>query len=267
MLNRLQELKVKIGDKFYMIASDDDYLKHIGAEFEPDMCALFKSLIKKNHKVYDIGANIGCTSILFGDLASEVDSFEPSPSTFKILKQNLAASHHLNTRVYNFGLGTKNENLTLTFAPSNRSGAFVSDKTQASKGYSIENIVIKKGDDFFHSSEVNFIKIDVEGYEKNVIQGLSQIIQKNCPIVVLELNHWCLNAFQRMSIPDFFDFLAKVFPILYAVEGDKYLNLHDESDRYIVMYHHIIHFKFKNIVAAFDQKQLDFFNKQYKYKA
>jgi FkbM family methyltransferase len=266
MLNRFQELSVKIGDKFYMIASDDDYLTHIGSEFEPEMCTLFKSLIKKNHKVFDVGANIGCTSILFGDLASYVDSFEPSPSTFKILEKNLATSLHSNTRIHNFGLGAKNENLTLTFSPSNRSGGFVSDKTQASKGHSIENIVIKKGDDFSPPPEVDFIKIDVEGYEKNVIEGLLQTILKNRPVIVLELNHWCLNAFQRISIPDFFDFLANVFPILYAVDGDKYLNLHDESDRYIVMYHHIIHFKFPNIVAAFDQKQLNRFHELYNHR-
>ena len=125
--------------------------------------------------------------------------------------------------------------------------------------------MVKKGDDFFHSSEVDFIKIDVEGFEKNVIEGLIETIHKHNPIVVLELNHWCLNAFQRISIPDFFDFLVNIFPILYAVEGDKYLNLHDENDRYIVMYHHIIHFKYPNIVAAFNQKQLDRFLERYKY--
>ncbi len=204
---------------------------------------------------------------MFGDLASKVDSFEPSPSTFEILKLNLACSLHSNTRIHNIGLGAKNENLTLTFAPINRSGGFVSDKTQASKGHSIENIVIKKGDDFFHSSEVDFIKIDVEGYEKNVIEGLSQTILKNRPVVALELNHWCLNAFQRISIPDFFDFLANVFPILYAVDGDKYLDLHDENDRYIVMYHHIHHLKYPNIVGAFDHKQLARFVEKFKHGA
>jgi FkbM family methyltransferase len=262
----IYELNVKVGDKFYMIASDDDYLTHIGSEFEPGMCSLFKSLINKNHKVLDIGANIGLTSILFGNLASEVDSFEPSLSTFKILQKNLAASLHSNIHIHNFGLGAKNENLTLTFSPSNRAGGFVSDKTQASKEHSVENIVIKKGDDFL-ITKVDFIKIDVEGYEKNVIEGLLQSILQNHPVIVLELNHWCLNAFQRISIPDFFDFLANVFPILYAVDGEEYLDLHDESDRYIVMYHHIIHFKFPNIVAAFDQKQLNRFHELYKHRA
>jgi hypothetical protein len=61
------------------------------------------------------------------------------------------------------------------------------------------------------------------------------------PIVVLELNHWCLNAFQRTSLPDFFDYLRSVFPVLLGSRWQSnYLNLHDDSnDTYIVMYHHI----------------------------
>ncbi len=264
MSSSLNQKIVKIGNKSYVIASDDDYLKHMGPEFEPDMCGFFESLIEKNYKILDVGANIGCTTLLFGSLASEVDSFEPSPSTFEILKINVAFSLHSNTRIHNFGLGMKDENLTLTFAPSNRSGAFVSDKTQASKGHAIERIVVKNGDNFLYQKEVNFIKIDVEGYEKNVLEGLSQTILKNRPVVVLELNHWCLNAFQRISIPDFFDFLTSVFPILYAVDSDKYLDLHDESHRYIVMYNHIIHFKYPNIVGAFDSRQLARFVDKFK---
>lgn len=185
----VHQQKVKIGDNFYTIVSDDDYLKHVGSEFEPYMCSLFQSLIQQNFKIFDVGANIGCTTLLFGDLAARVDSFEPSPSTFEILKKNVSASSRSNIHIHNFGLGARNENLTLTFAPSNRSGSFVSDKTQASKGHSIENITIKKGDDNFYSAPVDFIKIDVEGYEKNVIDGLQQTIIKNRPVVVLELNH------------------------------------------------------------------------------
>jgi len=130
----------------------------------------------------------------------------------------------------------------------------------------IENIAIKQGDEFSHSLEVDLIKIDVEGYEMNVLKGLSQTIPKNRPVVVLELNHWCLNAFQRISVPDFFDFLTNIFPILYAVDNEEYLDLHDENDRYIAMYHHIVHFKFPNIVAAFDLKQLDRFHEFCKHR-
>ena len=48
------------------------------------MVRLFSKLIRLTDVVLDIGANIGCTSLLFGQLASRVLSFEPSPSTWQV---------------------------------------------------------------------------------------------------------------------------------------------------------------------------------------
>jgi len=254
---------IKIGDETYTIMSDDDYLLNMGHIFEPHMCKLFLCLVEKNHIVFDIGANIGCTSILFGQIAKEVMSFEPSPTTFKYLELNIKNSGLNNVKLYNIGLGATDENLTLTFAPSNRSGGFVSNQTQASFGHTVEDISIKNGDTYMNGMNVDFIKIDVEGFEMNVLKGLTNTIKKNEPIVVAELNHWCLNAFQRTSIPDFFDYLLSVFPILYVIDGDKYADLRDPSERYTVMYHHIIHSKFPNFVGAFNIGQVNRLLAQY----
>jgi len=255
--------QIRIGDETYTIMSDDDYLTHIGPVFEPDMCRLFLSLIEKNHTVFDIGANIGCTSILFGQVAREVISFEPSPTTFKYLESNINSSALTNVKLHNVGLGRENENLTLTFAPNNRSGGFVSNQTQASAGHNVENISIKNGDAYIKDTHVDFMKIDVEGFEMHVLQGLTNTIQKSKPIVVAELNHWCLNAFQRTSIPDYFDYLLSIFPILYAVDDGKYADLRDAGERYVVMYHHINHSKYPNIVGAFEAGQVSRLHSQY----
>ena len=96
--------------------------------------------------------------------------------------------------------------------------------------------------------------------------------------MALELNHWCLNAFQRTSVPDFFDFLRGVFPYLYAVDMrytsnlrdrlhrellpsfyDKKdaRNLHDQDAAYHVMYRHILHgSSYPTLVGAFNPTQL-----------
>ncbi len=221
------------------------------------MCNLFQLLLCPHFNVVDVGANIGCTTLLFGSVASRVDSFEPSPSTFKLLTLNVQKAALPNVYLHNCGLGVKDEDLTLTFAPADRSGGFVSNITQASIGHTVENIHVRNGDGFLLDKKVDFIKIDVEGFEKYVIEGLQGVIQQNHPIVVLELNHWCLNAFQRISIPDFFDFLLKTFPILYAIDDTNYADLRDQNERYHVMYHHINHFKYPNLVGAFDKTQVE----------
>jgi FkbM family methyltransferase len=263
-----RELAVDIGGKKYVIASDDDYLDQLRNGFEPHMTRLFGTLVDDGDVVLDIGANIGCTAILFGGMAKRVYAFEPSPSTFTFLLRNVARSGLHNVEIRNIGLGAEAADTTLTFAPSNRSGGFVSDQTKASAGHTVEKIHIEPLDVVLPSlglSRVDFAKIDVEGFEASVIRGAGQTLSAYRPVVVLELNHWCLNAFQRTSIPDFFDFLRSVFPLLLAVDGESFLDLHDAKDSYVVMYHHILAFRFPNIVAAFDDARLARFHASFRH--
>jgi len=257
-----------IGGRRYRIESDDNYLQDIKGVFEPHMVELFDALLCPSFTVLDIGANIGCTSILFGSRVEKVISFEPSPTTFSFLRKNVAAAELSNVSLMNIGLGKENGSFELTFAADNRSGGFVSNKVQASAGHSVEKIKIAQGDAFLseHPVEtIGLIKIDVEGFEKDVIEGLRTTISRQKPIVVLELNHWCLNVFQRISVPDFLDFLRSVFPFLYAVEKDEARNLHDPNDAYHVMYHHVVGgFKYPNLVGAFHVDQLEKFAAKYR---
>lgn len=256
-----------IGGKRYRIESDDNYLDHIRGVFEPHMVQLFDALVKPSDTVLDIGANIGCTSILFGSRTRQVVSFEPSPTTFGFLKKNLDASGLNNVTALNLGLGKTAGRFELTFSADNRSGGFVSNKTQASAGHQVEAIEIAQGDTFVKGASldgVDFIKIDVEGFERDVIEGLRDTISTYEPTVTLELNHWCLNVFQRIPIPDFFDFLRGVFPYLYAVDMDDIRDLHNVDDAYHVMYHHVVGgFKYPNIVGAFDPARLQAFGSKF----
>jgi FkbM family methyltransferase len=275
-------VRTKIDGKLYSVSSDDDYLDHVEGEFEPEMVSFFKSLLQPSDTVLDIGANIGCTSLLFGSLASKVYSFEPSPTTYRWLVENVQRAKLNNVEPINLGLGKEAGTFELTFAPNNRSGGFVSNLTSASEGHQVEHITIARGDDFIGErqiAKVDFIKIDVEGFEQSVIEGLTQTIARDQPIVALELNHWCLNAFQRTSVPDFFDFLRSVFPYLYAVDM-RYTsnlrdrlhrellpsfynkkdakNLHDPDAAYHVMYRHILHgSSYPTLVGAFNPTQLN----------
>jgi FkbM family methyltransferase len=274
-------VRTKIDGKLYSVSSDDDYLDHVEGEFEPEMVSFFKSLLQPTDTVLDIGANIGCTSLLFGSRASKVYSFEPSPTTYRWLVENVQRAKLNNVEPINLGLGKEAGTFELTFAPNNRSGGFVSNLTSASEGHQVERITIARGDDFIREhqiAKVDFIKIDVEGFEQSVIEGLAATIARDQPIVALELNHWCLNAFQRTSVPDFFDFLRGVFPYLYAVDMrytsnlrdrlhrellpsfyDKKdaRNLHDQDAAYHVMYRHILHgSSYPTLVGAFNPTQL-----------
>ena len=266
-LNVSKEEIVGIGEKKYSICSDDNYLEHIKNGFEPETVDLFKVLASNSNIALDVGANIGCTALLLGGLSKITYAFEPSPTTYSFLARNISKSGLNNIIPLNIGLGDEKGEFPLAFSPSDRSGGFVSNQTRASSEHTVEKIAIYQLDEITKSlnlQNVDFIKIDVEGFEEHVLRGATQTLNKFQPVVVLELNHWCLNAFQKTSVPDFFDFLRSLFPsILLAVDGRNYQDLHDPDESYVVMYYHILNMKFTTIVAAFDENRLTKFRTEY----
>lgn len=163
-----REIVVNIGGKNYPIVSDDNYLEHIKNGFEPETVGLLRAAAGKSKVILDVGANIGCTALLFGESAEKVYAFEPAQTTYGFLKKNILTSQFKNIFPQNMGLGAEQGEFELTTSLFNRSGAYVSNRTQASTGHVIEKIVIRKMDEVLAAlkvSKVDFIKIDVEGFE------------------------------------------------------------------------------------------------------
>ena len=268
--NAERSVEIAIGNRRWNIVSDDEYLSGLGTEFEPQTVALLDTLFSSGSVVLDVGANIGCTSILFGERARRVIAFEPSPTTFRYLQRNIEQARLPNVELRNIALGSLAGDSQLTFAPSNRSGGFVSDKTVASVGHVTETIAIRRLDDIVGElalDALDLVKIDVEGFEKSVLEGGRETVLRFRPIAAIELNHWCLNALQRICVPDFLDYLCAMFPLLVAVDGDRYLDVSDPAERYIVMYHHILNFRYVNLVGAFSSDQLDAFVRRYRHSS
>jgi len=246
---------IKIGDTIYLVSSDDNYLAGMGNNFEPHMVQLFRALIGPNDVIADIGANIGISALLFSTLVKKTYAFEPSPSTYQILSENLARNKITNVEAINLGLGHKEETLTITFAKNNRSGGYVSDKIRPETGHVTEEIRIDTLDHFFSDKEPapTFLKIDVEGFEQNVIRGGGFLVSTR-PTVVMEMNHFCLDVLQRITIPDFLDYMRSTFPYLYAVDTDNQtiVDLHVPDQAYMVMHEHVVKHRFPNLVGGFD---------------
>lgn len=253
-----QQTTISILDRPYSVVTDDTYLDHMHGVFEPDTAKILASVSRGT--VLDIGANIGLTTLLHSTVADRVHAFEPSPSTYQLLFDNVAGAGLTNVSLHNVGLGEKRGAFELTFAPSNRSGAFVSDQTQASVGHTVERIEIETMDRFVKHQgigRVDAIKIDVEGFELHVLRGGKRTLRKHRPAVTLEMNHWCLNAFQRTSIPDFLDALLATFPIVLAIQADHHLDVRDPSSRYTIMHRHINMFWYQTLVCAFEPAQVE----------
>jgi hypothetical protein len=80
-------------------------------------------------------------------------------------------------------------------------------------------------------------------------------LRDNKPTVVMEMNHVCLDVLQRVTIPDFLDFMRSVFPYLYAIDTDNatIADLHDPDRAYFVMHEHVVRHRFPSLVGSFDK--------------
>lgn len=160
--------------------------------YEPGTLHIMEKCLCSDDIFIDVGANIGLMSLFASKIlknTGKVYSFEPEPSTFDILQKNIFINHSKNIRTLSYALGSKNETLEVyKNANKNRGKAtlMVSEETEES-GTHIE---VKTMDDFIYEnsiSEVKFVKIDVEGWELEVLKGAKLLLSsKNAPILCVE---------------------------------------------------------------------------------
>ena len=119
---------------------------------------------------------------------TNIFSFEPIPSTFNFLNENIRLNNLNNIKTFNFGLSDADGSFNFYFDPHlsvNASLANVSGNNE------VENITcfVKKLDNFVKGQKikVDFIKCDVEGAELFVFKGGFDLIKKDYPIIFTEM--------------------------------------------------------------------------------
>jgi FkbM family methyltransferase len=153
--------------------------------YETALKKVFKSNLKKGDYVLDVGANIGFHTLYFAELVGEtgqVTAFEPVPYNFETLNYNISLNNFKHIKTKNIALGSKNEQISIAAdEKSTNPGTFnLFDQS----GNTL--ITCSIGDEVIGNEKVDFIKIDVEGYESFVIQGLLETIKKNRPKIIFE---------------------------------------------------------------------------------
>lgn len=138
----------------------------------------YREILKdlENDLIFDVGANIGSKSIIFSKIAKKVISFEPTDQCIHILK-----NRHLNSNIEIIKCALSNENSIKSFfevednsAYSSLSNKHIDKKVSKDLNVNSKSINTYTLDHFIKVyGAPSFIKIDVEGYEKEVISGLT----------------------------------------------------------------------------------------------
>jgi len=167
---------------------------HIDFEglYEPGLRNLIKKTLKPGDHFLDIGSNIGYFSCLARSLVGsegKVSVLEANPDMARQVEENLALNGWSGSvNIHRIAAWNKSDKLTFNLAPTGKSG-MGSFRELGVKGRTIE-VEARPLDSIFAKSrpKVSAIKIDVEGAETQVIEGAREIIERDRPIIFLELS-------------------------------------------------------------------------------
>jgi FkbM family methyltransferase len=175
----------------------DNSIYHLGC-FEPDTTAAIKRFCTPGMVVLDVGANIGCHTLLLArttGAAGRVFAFEPMPWANQKLVRNVSLNSFSNITVERLGLSDKEGTASVHFRSSWRlTGAGSDEDPAATASTEVQFTTLDAYVDSHELASVDFIKLDVDGYEGRVLRGARKVLGRFHPIIVLELGEYTLQG-------------------------------------------------------------------------
>lgn len=159
---------------------------YINDEYEPEVTAKLRALLKPGMTFCDVGANLGVMTLLAARLVGpggRVFSFEPFPENAAILRENVAMNGFKNVTVVEAAVSERNGEAELHL--SNFCGCHsLADKAMAESGNKITVKTVRL-DSVSGLDRIDLLKTDTEGTELSVLRSLGALRPDN---VILEAN-------------------------------------------------------------------------------
>jgi FkbM family methyltransferase len=170
-------------------------LHHLEGQFyEQEELDMMSPFLRADRAFIDIGSNVGNHAIYISMFrrASKVIAFEPNPTAIEILRINLLLnpSANVDTRFLGVALGASDGVVRVVEdpRPNNLGGAGVAIDPSG-------GVTLVAADSLLTSESVGFIKLDVEGLELQVLEGLGDTIRRWRPNMFIEVMQANTDAF------------------------------------------------------------------------
>jgi len=257
----------KIGRQMWVWDSDSFYTQRLKAgPYQKQNLLHLRELCPAPRKILDIGMNIGMNTWEYATFAQEVHSFEPVPTTYQVALDNinLNLQHQDPTQgwwklpdgtwasllpsgkiqTYNVALGPVSGTVEMHIKKNDGHNRVANDgyttptgrTVKTNTGYqrvSVPQLTL----DSYNFTDVDIIKIDVEGYELNVLEGATNTIAQNRPIVQVECVETQPRAFGK-TIQDLMDYFnSRNYVITTAdgvVRGPQWCYVKKMMDRFMI---------------------------------
>ena len=204
-----------------------DYVAHyLYFGFKEDGHRELFRLAKAGDIVLDVGTNVGYTlaklAIAVGD-AGSVYGFEPDRKNYEMSKKTIALNNISNVKLENIGFGHKVGNFVLVEdTPSNRGKNRITSTVLDRPSSIIDVLTLDHWAEKAEPTKINLIKIDVEGYELNVLKGGRNTLLKFRPTLFIELDDENLKI-QQQSASELVKFIEELGYEAYESTSKKVL--------------------------------------------
>ncbi|SIQ99140.1 methyltransferase, FkbM family [Rhizobium sp. RU35A] len=164
-------------------------------DYEGEEKRLFCQLAESRGRaglVLDVGANVGMHSLTFGEHFDRVFAFEPNPAVYERLVRNVETGADGNITTFNIGLSDRDD-ILLFYQPTHANqGTGTFDPSFKVDGAREVCLPVRIGDEILReqglAARVDAVKIDVQGFEPQVLSGLRQSLQASRPLIWFEVS-------------------------------------------------------------------------------
>ncbi|GAA0137516.1 hypothetical protein YSY43_43570 [Paenibacillus sp. YSY-4.3] len=203
-------------------------IKSTNSFYESHLLLKWSEYISPDAVVYDIGANLGNHALYFSKKtrAKSIYAFEPADINFSLLEKNCMDNDCDNVQIFNVAIGSKEDKANMNISLDNLGQSYV---TLESTG----DTVVKTLDSFNDIEQPTFIKIDVEGYELEVLKGMNNILKHSHPTLWIEVTSETVKSVYaylsqfNYQIQDYYDFnFLFVYDVKTGITTDEAIFRH-----------------------------------------
>ena len=180
---------VEIEGRKIFTRNNDGLALSIFKIYEPNQTEVVKKYVHEGDTVIDIGAHVGYYTLLMAQLVGKngkVYSFEPDPVNFQLLKKSVEINGFENVVLIQKAVSNITDKVKLFLGDDDSAINRIYDAKlgDAKESIDVESVTI---DEYFKENDelVNFIKIDSEGSEVKIINGMKQFLSRNQELVMM----------------------------------------------------------------------------------
>ena len=189
------------GSKMYLNIGDSGISRDLilAGTREPTHTKLMQDVLKKGYVVMDIGANIGYYALMEAKAVGKtgiVYAIEPVPANMSLLKRNISLNNYKNIETFETAIGGENKKDYICITTKSNWCAMADNKNKEKNMKFKYRIPVKvlKLDTFIKDKRFpDIIRMDVEGYETEIIKGMEGILQCRKPLkIFIELHSFMI---------------------------------------------------------------------------